>query len=280
MTKGIKCQPRSTRRTSDNSNRSGVRKPSRLPRRQCATNGVPCQDLDTPSTSLFSQQEPLATYETSYIGTESMSKHSRKDLRLSGYPMLTPLPSQGSQVSNDCYAYMGSAEYNPNIFVRPVDTNNYLNLGATSPQTPGPVMLYEPVSVVNDPDCYLHPESWSRELHMSNDLRFEVNGTTVLPETWAIPDSTTILSTMQIPCPLSDISNSSRYMLDGPASHVTGIASPVQYQFRNALDPVTPEWTFYGPAVSDVAVTTSAPFMYDLNSASNYAPVWEVPFIL
>jgi hypothetical protein len=280
ITKGIKCQPRSTRRTSDNNNRASIRKSSRLPRRDYATNAVSCLELHTPTMSLFSHQEPSVTYEGFYIDTGSIAKSSHKDLRLSGYPMLTPLPSQGSQVSNDCYAYVESPEYDSNFFVRPVDTNNYLNLGAISPQTPGPVILYEPASVVNDPDCYLYPESWSSEVHMSNEVGFGVNGTTVLPEMWATPDSMAITSATQIPCPLSDLSNLQRHTMDESTSHISGIPSTNQYQSRNALDPVRPEWTFYSPTVTDMAVVPSAPFMYDFNSATNYAPVWELPFIL
>lgn len=194
--------------------------------------------------------------------------------------MLTPLASQGPQVSNDCSAYVESPEYDSNVFARPVDTNSYLNLGAISPQTPGPVGFYEPVSVVNNSDCYLYPESWSSEIHISDEVGFEINVASILPEMWATPDPTPIMPTAQVLWPLSDLSDLPRYMLDDSASHVAAMASPTQYQFRDVLDPVRPEWIFYQPTVTDTAIVTSAPFTYDLNSATSYVPIWEVPFIL
>ncbi|KAG9195420.1 hypothetical protein G6011_00541 [Alternaria panax] len=279
ITKGINCQPRSTRRTSDNYHRSHVKKPNRPARRHYATNPALSLDLTTPPISLSSSRESGSTPAASYADTESAAKSSRQDLELSGYPMLTPLPSQEPQVFNDCCAYVQSSEYDTNIFAQAVDTNTYLNLGAISPQTPSPVIMYEPVSVVSHPDCYLYPESWPSEAYMSDEAGFEIDVTNGLPEMWATPDSATMVPIAHMPWLFSDPLNLPQHMLDESASHIVGMASLAQYQFRNTLDPVRPEWTFHGSTDTDMTIVTSAQFVCDMNSATSYAITWEVPFL-
>jgi hypothetical protein len=189
--------------------------------------------------------------------------------------MLAPILSQGPQVSYNCYAHVDGPMYDPSIFARPMDADNHLHLGAISPQTPSPVTLYEHVSVLNDLDYHQYDDSWFDEMHMLDGVGFEVSAAGFPPERWVVPNSTNMVPTAQVPWSLYDLPDLLQYKLDESVSHLGGMASSAQYQFGNDLDSIQPESTFYRPTVTEMTVLTSAPFMYDLNAATSYAPVWE-----
>ncbi|CAI9631641.1 unnamed protein product [Alternaria burnsii] len=274
ITKGIKCQPRSTRRTSDNHGRSSVKKQPRLPRYP-AVKAISNRHLHVSSVSLPVSKEPGITSATPYVDSERTATSSCQDSGLPGFPMLGPILSQGPQVSYNCYAHVDGPMYDPSIFARPIDMDNHLYLGAISPHTPSPVTLYENVSVLNDLDYHQYDDSWSDEMHMLDGFGFEVSAAGFLPETWVVPNSTNMVPTEQVPWSLYDLPDLLQYKPDESVSHLGGMASSAQYQFGNDLDSIQPESTFYRPTVTDMTVLTSAPFMYDLNAATSYAPVWE-----
>ncbi|CAN9357656.1 unnamed protein product [Alternaria sp. RS040] len=143
---------------------------------------------------------------------------------------------------------------------------------AISPHTPSPVTLYENVSVLNDLDYHQYDDSWFDEMHMLDGFGFEVSAADFPQETWVVPNSTNMVPTEQVPWSLYDLPEL-QYKPDESASHLGGMASSAQYQFGNDLDSIQPESTFYRPTVTDMTVLTSAPFMYDLNAATSYAPV-------
>ncbi|KAF1937365.1 hypothetical protein EJ02DRAFT_469769 [Clathrospora elynae] len=289
VAKGIKCDPRSTRRTSDSNYRANVRKPFVPPRRYHSTNTSPYLSSHTSSRSKPSLNRHGAMRAASHIDFRTAVKMSQEDSGLSGYPVLTPLPTYALQIVDECYSYSSSPEQNTAGFTQAMESSNYSTNGRRSPQTPESSIYHEPLSMREELE-YMTSQSWSNEALMSIELGFDPNIPAMLPtDIWPAPESEGLESLMQMAhmtWPQPAYSVSPQHIPADLTSHTRAVpslsTSECSVEDFDTSDASQEEWLIYQPTATNMnlaSLVTSAPFMHNINSVPNHAPVWADIFI-
>lgn len=282
ITKGIKCEPRSTRRTSDNSYRTNIKKPFVSPKRYHSSSAVPTLSRHASPRSIPSSNRQRAMRAASHIDFRTAVKMSQQGSGISGYPMLTPLPTYASQIVDECYSYSSSPEQNLSGFTDAMDANNFHNSGRLTPQTPEPIIYHEPVSMGDNLDPYMNSQPWSEDALASVGLGFESDLTSMLPtDMWSAPEAEMIpMAHMSWPQP--GLNMSPQHMAVDLASHTRGVpsltTSECSVEDFNSISTNPDEWPIYHattPQLNMINMVTSAPFMQDMNALQSHAPIWE-----
>jgi hypothetical protein len=280
ISKGIKCEPRSTRRTSENNYRANVGKSFLPPKRHFASTSSRWRRHTSPQSIPSScRQEGMRA--ASLIDYRSAMKADQENPGLSGYPMLTPLPTYTSQILDECYSYSSSPEQDLSRFTRAMEMSTFPNLGRLSPQTPDPIVCHEPVSMLDNFDHYTTSQPWSDEALTSCEVGFDPNMAGMLPlDIWPTPDTTDLMSMAQLSWPQSVLSASSQQMSTGLILRNDAVPSMTtsEYSVDNySSDAMSGDWKIYQPTTThmDLANTiTLAPYIHDVNSIPTHAPIW------
>ncbi|XPT01437.1 hypothetical protein M3J09_010572 [Ascochyta lentis] len=172
ITKGIKCDPRSTRRTSDNNYRTLPTKKPFVTSKRFPTPGV------LPSSSTFSSPRSVPSSRPrsimrapSHIDFRTAVKMSQQAAIISGVPKLTPLPTYHNQIVDECYSYEPSPEPDLCRFTPESEQDGFPFSRGVTPHTPEPFAYHEPFSLVDNLD-YLDCQTWSGDELVSIGLGF------------------------------------------------------------------------------------------------------------
>lgn len=280
--KGLQCEPRSTRRTSDNNYRN-PRKPMVSPKRYNSTNSVPVLSRHgSPRSVPSSSRQPLVRSVSHMDFHTAVKLGQRPDFATT---MLTPLQTYSSHIENG-YSYSSSPEQNMSAFPHQMDRSTS-HSGRLTPQTPESFIYHEPVSVMDNFDPYLS-HSWSDNSHIPVGLGFgdEIPGmmprdaemrlwTTPEPET--VPTSMGHLNTFEpslcgSPASINTWSNPSLSVSPPQMAHSRPVPalsiSECSIQDYDSPNVTQEEWNSYMKPI------TSAPY-YDNMKPLSHSHMWD-----
>lgn len=224
----------------------------------------------------------------SHIDFRTAVKMNQQASAISGYPLLTPLPTYASQVVDECYSYSSSPDKNFDGFTQRMETNAISNSGRLTPQTPEPTIYHEPLSMSESMDHYMTSRPWPDDVMASVGLGFEPDMTTVLStEMWSAPRPENMMPMAHMSWKPSALSVSPLEILGNDlGSHTRVIpsltTSECSVEDFNTSGPGQDDWIIYQPIATfmDMAsLATSAPFMHDPETIPGLAPTWEDIFI-
>ncbi|KAF2683981.1 hypothetical protein K458DRAFT_389205 [Lentithecium fluviatile CBS 122367] len=189
--KGLQCEPRSTRRTSDNS----YRKPTKhlvSPKRFPTTNSI--STMGTSPRSVPSSVRPHMMRTVSQMDFHTAAKLAQQPTNFSNFNMLTPLPTYTPQIIDECYGYSSSPETNMGAFPQSAEKNNgFMNSSRSmTPQTPDSFGYHEPVTVTDSFD-YMSTQAWADDGSIPVGLGFDGDLSSILPgDMWPTPEPETM----------------------------------------------------------------------------------------
>lgn len=211
--KGLQCEPRSTRRTSDNSYRN-PRKPMVSPKRYNSTNSAPVLSRHGSPRSVPSSSRHQLVRSASHMDFHTAVKLGQRP-DFATMSMLTPLQTYTPQIIDECYSYSSSPEQNMGAFPHQMDRSATSHSGRLTPQTPDSFIYNEPVSVMDPFDQYMH-HPWSDNGQMPVGLGFEEDMPGMMPRDemrlWTTPEPETVTTSM------SHLSNFEPSLCGSPAS--------------------------------------------------------------
>lgn len=189
--KGLQCEPRSTRRTSDNS----YRKPTKhlvSPKRFPTTSSIPT--MTASPRSIPSSGRPQIMRTVSHMDFHTAAKLSQYPANFNNFNMLTPLPTYTTPIIEDSFSYSSSPEPNMGNFSRSMDQNAYITSSrAMTPSTPEPFAYHDPIAIADPFDHYMNTPSWSDDGSMAVGLGFEHDMPGMLPnDMWSTPEPESI----------------------------------------------------------------------------------------
>ncbi|KAH7371080.1 hypothetical protein BKA66DRAFT_444263 [Pyrenochaeta sp. MPI-SDFR-AT-0127] len=289
ITKGIKCEPRSTRRTSDNSYRATVKRPFVSTKKYHSSSTVPSLSRQTSPRSIPCSSRHTAMRAASHLGLSAAVKMSQQNSTISGYPMLIPLPTYASQVVDECYSYSSSPDQNLEDFTQAMETNGLSTSGRLTPQTPEAIIYHEPLSMGEGADHYMSSRPWSDDAVASVGIDFDPDMAAMLStDMWPVPGPESIIPMIHMPwhSPAPSVSPQEISGNNLGSSHPGTIpsltASECSVDDFNTSGPNQEEWSIYQPTASHISVAnlaTSAPFMSDSEAIPSHAPIWEDIFL-
>ena len=181
--KGLPCEPRSTRRTSDSNYRNTKTRHIVSPKRFSAQSVPPMSRHNSPlPRSVPSSERHQMVRAVSHMDMHTAQKmgHQRSDF--SAFPMLTPLPTFSPQIIDECYSYSSSPEQN---------MNNFYNNGRLTPQTPDSFAYHDAMSIPDPFDQYMNNQAWSDDGNgMPIGLGFgdDIPGLMPVESMWGTPE--------------------------------------------------------------------------------------------
>jgi hypothetical protein len=223
----------------------------------------------------------------SHIDFRTAVKMSQQASNISGFPMLTPLPTYNTQIIDECYSYSSSPDQNLTGFTPNMDSSHFPTSGRLTPQTPEPITYHEPMSMVGLPDQWINVQPWSDDTLVSVGLGFDGDMTTMLPtELWSAPETAQTAPVAQLAWPHPSLSMSPQSISSELVPHPSAVP-PLSISECSADDYNTSgvyheNWAHCQPTASQIDMAnmvTSAPFMHDLRTISSAAPVWEDVFM-
>ncbi|UPX10269.1 uncharacterized protein EKO05_0000936 [Ascochyta rabiei] len=302
VTKGIKCDPRSTRRTSDNNHRPLSTKKPFLSSKRFATPGILSSSSAFPSPrSIPSSRQQGVMRAPSHIDFRTAVKMSQQAAIISGVPKLAPLPTYHNQIVDECYSYDLSPE--PDLCRFTPESEQAFSRG-TTPQTPAePMGYHEPFSLVDDLD-YLDCQTWSGNELVPVGLGFSdmempaEEWMTPTPEPEEMAQANMFALNPSFATPLQVHSNMEATS-NGMTADWSSFQTPAQNHSASDAKPATAlsslgdcsfdsgivmqsEWTQsqpHGTYVHMGHMVTSAPYVPKMQGMPDNAPVWEDVFM-
>lgn len=201
---------------------------------------------------------------------------------LSGFPMLTPLPTYSSQLVDEYYSYTSSPVQNIGGFVSTMAADGFHDEGRLTPQTPDQIIYHEPTSMEEPSEQYVGFQAWSDSGLMSFWTESDPNTITTMPtEAWPTPEPGSMLPMAQFdwtqpPLLLSPPYGSAE--LGSLHLSVPSLSASECSSDEHLCSAIThEEHVIYQPVATDMRVAnmiTSAPFMHDVNLTPNHPPLW------
>lgn len=170
--KGLTCEPRSTRRTSDSSYRS-AKKHAVSPKRFPSANSIQTISRHSSPRSVPSSNRHQIARAVSHMDFHTAVKLGQQRPDFAAMSMLTPLQPYTPQIIDECYSYSSSPEPHLAPFPHNMEKNSFLHSGRLTPQTPEPFPYNEPLSVTEPFDQFMNMQPWSHEGQMPIGLGFE-----------------------------------------------------------------------------------------------------------
>ncbi|KAF2265952.1 hypothetical protein CC78DRAFT_542906 [Lojkania enalia] len=173
--KGLPCEPRSTRRTSDSSYRNTTKKHVVSPKRFPSTSSIPTISRHGSPRSVPTSNRHQLVRAVSQMDMATASKMGHQ-VNFAGLSMLTPLQTYTPHIVDEYYTDFSSPEPNMSVFAPHMAKNNILGSGRLTPQTPEPFAYNEPLSIADPFDQYTNSQAWSDDGHMPIGLGLENEG--------------------------------------------------------------------------------------------------------
>jgi hypothetical protein len=277
----MKCEPRSTRRTSENNFRANVKKPFG-PSKRHSTSITSQWSLSTAPRNLQSSDRHEAMRAAPLIDFRTSVKLGQESPELSGYPTLTPLPTYSSQIVDDCFSYSSSPELNPSDPKQQMELNSCLNLGRHTPQTPEPIIYQEPVSNMDGTDNNTTCHPWSDEALALSQLGFDLGMAELLPmNIWSASETAQMMPVPQMSWLHSGFMDSLRHVPIEFTPHNRAVPSMTTSEYSvedYSSDTMPGDWTIYQPTATHTCLAnmvTLESLMHDSNSMPNPPDVFE-----
>ncbi|KAJ4989661.1 hypothetical protein SVAN01_04878 [Stagonosporopsis vannaccii] len=310
ISKGIKCDPRSTRRTSDNNYRTlPSKKPFVTPKR-FTTPGILPSSTAFPSARSNPSSRPRSIMRApSHIDFRTAVKMSQQAAIISGVPKLTPLPTYQSQIVDECYSYTSTPE--PELRYTPeIEQDSFPFSRGGTPQTPSePFGCNQSLPVIDDIG-YLDCSTWSAEGLVPVGLGFtdldmplasdwmtparepeEMAAANLFAQTQAQTQAlTTDLTSSSLPLhdfdPLSTVHDTWSFSLPThqdvvPSSKAMdgGMDSGIVMQTEWPQQPQPQPQQTRQDLFVDMSLVTSAPYVPKMQGLPGVTPVWEDVFM-
>lgn len=272
VSKGIKCDPRSTRRTSDNNYQTSMKRPFVSSKRHHFSNTTTTLTGRVPARGLSSTKRSQNMRATSHIDFRTAVKMSQHAAAVSGFPVLTPLPTYASHIKDECYSYSSSPEQNLGGFIAPLDNSNFPSPSQFTPDTPKQTIYHEPLSVGESIDLYLNSQPWSDDPLAPYTIGFESHFTAVPPtDLWPMSEPDNIMPLAHSSWPYELFSAAPTHVSTELSLHTemvptlsTGQYSPGDF---NASAIGQQEWSIHQLNTSQntmTSISALAPFTHDL----------------
>jgi hypothetical protein len=233
---------------------------------------------------------PRSMRAASHIDFRTAVKMSQQASACSGFPSLTPLPTYGSQVVDECCSYPANTDQDIPGYTSGMEANGMPISGRLTPQTPEATVYHEPVAMGDMADTWMITSPCSHDPLASFGLGFEDDMTGLLPtELWSNPGQAHSAPITQIPwvqsslsvSPQSMTSDSILYSREAPSLSI----SECSVEDFNNYGVFHEDWADCQPTTTQFDITemtnlvTSAPFMHDFRSVPSIAPIWEDVFM-
>ncbi|USP75465.1 hypothetical protein yc1106_02739 [Curvularia clavata] len=207
----------------------------------------------------------------------SIVKADEQALMLSGYPVLTPLPTQTPYTANESQLCSEDCEQNQTFSEHAMSNSNLSSLGGLSPPTPEPMVFHEPVPVAHCIDYSSFPQPWCEEVSASIEYDFgSIITDIVSPDTWTMSNTAiTIPSTSHIQWPQPDpIFQQPRIRME-QISYPDGIGtySGSQSSSEGCFSSPIPDWRMFEPVGAELSTNASTSLLLNMSSG------WEDGFV-
>lgn len=265
IAKGIKCDPRSTRRTSDTSYRSSVKKSNTLPRK-CHHNSNTLSLNRQASARMVAYSDEEAARSDSPFEFHTTTEYDQEILELSGLPALQPLPTYSTPIFEDCELYSNSPEQIPANWPSAVNSQFSLEDSFIPAQTTDHLLFYDSLGCHEKQTLLLQP--WPE--NSCSDYGYQYDPKTNVytsSDKWQILGSESLNA---IQC--LDIEDSASECTSEP--FVVSHDLRANYGHDTAID--LEQCLLYQPiSIGTVEANkiTSAPFMYDKEYTKNPNPL-------
>ncbi|KAF2004610.1 hypothetical protein P154DRAFT_35117 [Amniculicola lignicola CBS 123094] len=286
--KGLQCEPRSTRRTSD-SNYRNPKKAIVSPKRFHSAQPVSAISRHGSPRSVPSHdRHHQLVRAVSHMDMATMAKlQQRPDY--TGMPMLTPLPTFSPQIIDECYPFSSSPEQQMGAFANPMEKSSYLASGRLTPQTPESFIYSEPLAM-NDGFDYMNAQPWDNG-QMPVGLGFESDIPGMMPvepdmRMWSSPDLDGGVAAMvpmsqsmcDSPESFNAWSNSSLSVSPPQLPHTRAVPSlslsDCSAQDYDSPNAVQEEWAKLNGTMNKSSVSTM--YFNDMKVMQHHAaPLWE-----
>lgn len=284
--KGLQCEPRSTRRTSDNS----YRKPTKhlvSPKRFPTTNSIPTLGTSPRSVPSTGGRQQLMRA-VSGMDFHTAAKMAQPN-SFNNFNMMGPLQGYTPQIIDECYSYSSSPEQNMTPFSQPMEKNGFLaSTRSMTPQTPDSFAFNEPINVTDSFD-YMSNQAWSDDGSIPIGLGFEGDMGGMLPgDMWATPEPETTTpmglcdspSTMNMWHPSMSVSPPQMPMGMPPHSKAVPALSISECSVEDFNSPnnVQEEWAHFQSNAGQMMgkPNVSGAFMEDMKAFPKAPqPIWE-----
>lgn len=290
--KGLQCEPRSTRRTSDSTYARNTKKPIVSPKRY-PSSSTTSRHGSPRSVPTVNRHQLVRAVSQMDMATVSKLGHQRPEF--SSIPMLTPLQLQSytPHIMDECYSdHYSSPEPNMGVFPHQVDKNSFTHSGRLTPQTPEPFRYSEPLSIADPFDQYMNSQAWSEDGQMPIGLGFENDIPGLMP---GGPDMR--MWTPELDASTTPMAHGSQALADVWPTTVSA-PSPPQLPHTRAVPSLSlsecsvpdfdspnaaqEEWTNFRSHASDMAMpkpTTSISYVDSLKAIPRPTQAWEDGFL-
>jgi hypothetical protein len=223
----------------------------------------------------------------SHIDFRTAVKMSQQASACSGYPMLTPLPTNTSQDFSKRYSYPITTGKDLPVYTPTLDASSFPGSGCLTPDTPGSIGYQESLSIGELTEQWI-AESWSDDALARVGLGFGEDMTSMLPnELWSTPEQQHVATNSQMPWYQSSFTNSPQPISTESASHARTM--PSLSISECSVDDFNNSGVFHEDWANCQHFTTQfdmtdmvadTPFMHVLDTTPNtVAPVWEDVFM-
>jgi hypothetical protein len=213
--KGLTCEPRSTRRTSDSNYRS-AKKHVVSPKRFPATSSINTVSRHSSPRSIPSANRHQLVRAVSQMDFHTAVKLGQQRPDFAAMSMLQPLQTYTPQIIDECYSYSSSPEPNSAAFSHNMDKTNVFHSGRLTPQTPESFSYTEAMPITDPFDQYMNLQPWSHDGQMPIGLGFEHDIPGLMPTE---PDMRVWAPNFHAnPAPTTNMNNYSSAVCESPAS--------------------------------------------------------------
>ena len=260
-TKGITCEPRSTRRTSVNIHRSNTRKSSHSLVKSHSLSAL--SRVDRPD----SPQHLPSLGGNGHV--RRMSCNSQSVLETDIQTVSLPVHAESAPLSMDTPCIIDESQLyikNPEqIMVRSDQamwTSSISSLGGLSPPTPEPMAFHEPITMIHCADYISYPQTWYEEISASIEHGLGSSFSDIPPsQILAMRDNASTVPFMPSESwPNSDYALLHPQTFTEPTSYYNnaGCYSGSQLLSRGWLPNSMPDWTTFEPTSPELTTVLSA----------------------
>ncbi|KAJ5028118.1 hypothetical protein J3E72DRAFT_384587 [Bipolaris maydis] len=268
ITKGIICEPRSTRRTSVNIHHSNTRKTSHSLVKNHSLGAL--SRVDGPDSS--QHLPPVGSNGDARRMSCNSQSVLESDLQTVSLPIhaeSASIPMDAPYIIDESQLYMKDPERIMAGLDQAMWTSSISSLGGLSPPTPEPLVFHEPATMIHFADDISCPQTWYQEISASIEHGFGSSFSDITPSQMLAmrDDASTVPFTPSAPWPDSDYALLLPQTSSEPTSfyNTIGCYSGNQVLLRDWLPDSMPNWTMFEPTSPELTTVLSAqsnPILY------------------
>lgn len=258
------------------------------PKRYQSTSAIPSvNQITSPQNLSLSKRRAMRAVPPIDINTAI--KMGQRSSVLSGFPILTPLPTAtySCQATNERHSVEDNADQGLVDYLPVLDGGSFPVSGCLTPQTPGPVMYHEPISMDGISEHLATDQTWPDDSLVSLGFNLD-NDTSSMPAMgqWSLPEPSYVMPMTQMPWNQSPFSLPPQAISNDFVPHAAAMAplslaenSMENFDTTAAFDGTWDSCPIDMPQIGMGILASSGPFMQDFRSSSDIVPIWEDAFI-